>query len=279
MNELQQKEFEILQEVVNICEKENIKYFLVCGTALGAVKYKGFIPWDDDIDIGIFRNDYEKFLKVAPMLLPKHMFLQTFETEKNYPHFFAKIRNSNTTYIEKSVEHLSINHGIYIDIFPLDGYPKGTIRKKLFEIAKRIYNWQRSASFKGETTTKTMCVRLVGRLLGYHKRTNQVVRKLDKLIRRCDIDESDVICNHGNWQGKLEYAPKWHYGEGIWGEFEGLKVRLPGNADSYLTQKYGNWREDLPEEKKIGHHFFSVCDVNKSYLYYTEKSTVKTDDI
>jgi hypothetical protein len=77
-----------------------------------------------------------------------------------------------------------------------------------------------------------------------------------------------VWCNHGNWQGKLEYAPRWQYGKGVWATFEGLRVRVPEAADAYLTQKYGDWRADLPDEQKVGHHFYEVCDLEKSYTYY-----------
>ena len=124
MNDLQQTEFKMLKCFVEICNKLNLKYYLVCGTALGAVKYKGFIPWDDDVDVALPREDYEIFCKEAQRLLPKEYFLQTYKTDKAYPSIFAKIRNSNTTYIEKTIAKLPINHGVYIDVFPLDGYPE-----------------------------------------------------------------------------------------------------------------------------------------------------------
>ena len=88
------------------------------------------------------------------------------------------------------------------------------------------------------------------------------------MISSYPVENSEVICNHGNWQGKLEYAPREQYGEGIMMEFEGLKVRVPELYDEYLTQKYGDWRADLPEEEKVGHHYYSVCDLNKSYKEY-----------
>ena len=99
----------------------------------------------------------------------------------------------------------------------------------------------------------------------------RVARRYTKMISRYDIDHSWLICNHGNWQGTLEYAPKWHYGEGAWATFEGLKVRIPENYDAYLTQKYGDWRADLPEEQKSGHHYYEIMDLERPYTHYIEK--------
>ena len=123
MTELQQIEKNILACALEIVDRLHLTYFLVCGSALGAVKYNGFIPWDDDIDIAMPRKDYTAFCEKAGELLPPHLFLQNCHTEKNFPYIFSKIRDSRTTYIEKGMAGLDINHGVYIDVFPLDGYP------------------------------------------------------------------------------------------------------------------------------------------------------------
>ena len=121
MTDLQQTEFEILKEYIAVCERLKLRYYLVCGSCLGAVKYSGFIPWDDDIDVAMPREDYRVFCEKAPLLLPEHLFLQTNESDRNYPNIFAKLRDSRTTYIEKGMAELDIHHGVYIDVFPLDG--------------------------------------------------------------------------------------------------------------------------------------------------------------
>ena len=124
MTPLQQRELELLRLFVRLCEQLQLRYYLVCGTALGSVKYEGFIPWDDDVDVAMPREDYEVFLEKAPSLLPEGIFLQNYRTDPAFPQIFSKLRNSNTTYIEKSAAALPINHGIFMDIFPLDGYPE-----------------------------------------------------------------------------------------------------------------------------------------------------------
>lgn len=273
MTDLQKIEFDILKTVTEICDKNGITYFLVCGSALGAAKYGGFIPWDDDIDIGMYRDDYKKFCEIAPTTLPSCYFLQTHQTDPRFPTIFAKVRDTRTTFIEKSVSELDINHGVYIDVFPLDGYP---IEKKeiiSLERWKKIYHLQLACVYKfnERQSWKSKSFFRTERLLGFHKRTGKIVKKYEKMISQYPVADSNLICNHGNWQGKLEYAPKWHYGEGAWATFEGLKVRIPENYDAYLTQKYGDWRADLPEDQKQGHHYYEIMDLERPYTDYIEK--------
>ena len=271
MNELQQKEFELLKCFIEICEKLELTYYLVCGSALGAVKYKGFIPWDDDVDVALPREDYEIFCKKAGDLLPEGLFLQTYKTDPEYPHIFAKIRNSNTAYFEKSVAKFKINHGVYIDVFPLDGYPTNRAAQRKIEIKKVFYDLLLSSNFESDCTLKVKILRRIFRFFGVHKRTAKIVARFEKMISSYPAKTSEIWCNHGNWQGKLEYSPKEHYGDGAVMEFEGIKVSVPQKYDEYLTQKYGDWRADLPEEQKVGHHFYSVMDLNKSYTEYIKQ--------
>ena len=92
MNELQKVEFDLFTCFAQTCEKLNLKYFLVCGSALGAARHGGFIPWDDDMDVGMYREDYNKFMELAPAILPDGIFLQNYKTDPAYPHIFAKLR-------------------------------------------------------------------------------------------------------------------------------------------------------------------------------------------
>ena len=270
MTELQCVELDMLKYIISICEEMKIRYYLVCGTALGAVKYGGFIPWDDDLDIGIFREDYEMFLTEAPAKLPPHLFLQTYASDNGYTNIFAKVRNSNTTYIEKTVQKLKMNHGVYIDIFPLDGYPDDKKLQQRIERKKRFYRKMLSCNYTAERSVFGRITNISLRILGVHRRTCGILRKYDHLVSAHPTSNSKIICNHGNWQGKLEYAPKEQYGNGVMMKFEGIDVRVPEKYDEYLTQKYGDWRADPPKEKQVGHHYYSVMDLDKPYTYYTE---------
>lgn len=277
MNDLQKKAFELLQTFVGVCEKWDIPYYLVCGSALGAVKYGGFIPWDDDIDVGLLREDYEKFLSVAPGELPEWCFLQNYMTDPMFPHTTTKLRNSNTTFIEDGVAHLAMNHGIYLDVFPIDGYPSGHFGKLIFEVTKKWNEWIALLNMKHSKTLQIRIRNQVLRLLGYHKKTNQACCRLENLYRSYAVQNSELWCNYGNGQGKLEYAPRWHYGEGAWVTFEGLPVRIPENYDAYLTQKYGNWRAELPQERQKSHHVGIIIDTENSYTNYTGENGKKEE--
>lgn len=100
LKKVQECELEILAEVIKVCNENSIEYFVIGGTALGAVRHSGFIPWDDDIDIGMTRDDYERFLKIAPSKLKSDLFLQYYVTEPNSPTYFAKVRKNNTQFVE-----------------------------------------------------------------------------------------------------------------------------------------------------------------------------------
>lgn len=116
LDKLKLIELDILNETISVCKKLNIRYYVLGGTLLGAVRHKGFIPWDDDIDIGMLRSDYDVFVEKAPQYLSKHLFLQTHKTDPQFFHGFAKIRNSDTIFIETVCKTKKMNHGIYSTI-------------------------------------------------------------------------------------------------------------------------------------------------------------------
>ena len=101
--------------------------------------------------------------------------------------------------------------------------------------------------------------------------TGPKTKKFEKVISAYAPEASEYWCNHGNWQGKLEYAPREQYGEGYWTTFEGLRVRVPERYDEYLTQKYGDWRADLPLEQQEGHHYAAVIDLHSPFCDYIVK--------
>lgn len=275
MNDIQKTEFEILKHTVAICDDLGLKYFLVCGSALGAVKYKGFIPWDDDIDIALYRDDYEIFCKEAQRRLPDYLFLQNSNSDKYFPAFYSKIRDSRTTYIEKSVKGIDMHHGVYIDVFPLDGYVNKKSSESSFERKKQLYLRLLSTSYdiKFERGIKGKVLDFLLNLTNIKMFYRVINKSFNKFLSSYKIDNSQLVCNHGNWQGRLEYAPKEQYGEGVMATFEGLSVRIPEKYDEYLTQKYGDWRADLPEDQRVGHHYYTVCDVDRPYTDYVKVSS------
>lgn len=269
MTELQKCEYEILKKTIEIINENNLNYFLVCGSALGAVKYKGFIPWDDDIDIALPRPDYKKFIEIMKDFNEKDLSLQNYRFDSHVPFFFSKMRSGETTYIEKTAVDFDINHGVYIDIFPLDGYPKRKMEAFIFRIKRNFYYRVVSMVFVRESRIKNILFYPLKAVV--KPNIAEVVRCYEKVVSKYDIFSSDLLCNFGNSPFMNECSPKWHYGNGVMMKFEGLDVRVPENYDAYLTQKYGNWRADLPKEQQVGHHYYEICDLERPYTDYIEK--------
>ena len=144
LNETQSYIMQVLQSVIGILDELKVPYYMQGGTMLGAIRHRGFIPWDDDVDVAMPREDYEIFIKEAPKLLSEHLFLQNYHTEPYYPLLMSKIRNSNTTFIEPLLSKIPMHHGVYIDIFPLDGYPGDRILQERIEREKYRYIYRDS---------------------------------------------------------------------------------------------------------------------------------------
>ena len=278
MTDLQKTEFEMLKIFIDICKKLDLTYYLVCGSALGAAKYQGFIPWDDDIDVAMPRDEYELFIRKAPEMLPEWCFLQNYKTDLQFPLLGSKLRDSRTTYIESMCDKLDINHGVFIDIFPLDEKWKTKKDQKEFTKLQREYEGKRRVRlvYNRFSPSYLFNIRnnfyyLIYRFFNIGAETWKIIKKYDEFISAYDTKEHGIWCNHANSISVLEYAPYAQYGKGTELIFEGIKVRVPENYDAYLTQKYGDWRADLPKEEQKGHHYYVVCDLNKSYKEYITK--------
>ena len=276
MNELQKNELEILKVFIDICDKLELTYYLVCGSVLGAVKYNGFIPWDDDVDVALMRDDYEKFLSLSPALLPDWLFVQNYRTEKDFPLLMTKLRDSRTTMIETDFADLPINHGIAIDIFPLDGYPREEKEVKTFEKRKKYFTRRQFVRLMGKRgqffkNIRTTAIWVLYKFFGYCRNNQKLMTKFEAFLSSYSVKDSDLICNHGNWQGILEYAPAEQYGKGTMITFEGIEVRIPERYDEYLRQKYGDYRKDPPKGKQASHHAYVKIDVDNPYTRYVSK--------
>ncbi len=261
-------ELDLLRAFIDICEKHNLKYFLLGGSCLGAVRHKGFIPWDDDIDVGLLRDDYERFLAIAQKELPENIFLQTRKTDSEYPMNFAKLRNSNTTFIEKSIRNKKINHGVYIDIFPIDGFTDNKIKRRWFLLKKRLYNYR--STFLYDLDFQKSIANYLKKVIAYAfaPSVEKTIIKLDKMYKSFDYRKESMVANQCGAWGEKEIVPKEYFGEGIEGLFEDIKVTLPAKYHEYLTHLYGNYMTPPPPEKREGHHYYTIMDLEKSYKEY-----------
>lgn len=252
---------DIMAEIIRVCEVCGIPYFIQGGTAIGALFNEGIVPWDDDIDIGMTRADYERFLQLAPQHLRPQYFLEWFGTERNTPFYFAKVKKNGTMFVEEMFRNMDIHHGIFVDIFPYDRIPDNKWLERLHRfrsrfwincfIGKQIWLWRWCGrceidaplpkSFVGCLAVRVVCSLLsreriyakMCRVLGAYngrdcKRVN-IVRMPKDQIPRADIENPVMM------------------------PFGGMTVRAPRNIESYLRHHYPNLRPELPEEEQINH--------------------------
>ncbi|OQA78388.1 MAG: LicD family protein [Tenericutes bacterium ADurb.Bin239] len=277
MNDLQKVLLENLKEFVRVCEKHNLRYYLVTGTALGAVRHKGFIPWDDDVDVAMPRPDAMKLLALKDEFKEPY-FLQHFTTDPGYPYPFMKLRNSATTFEEGLLRYHHINHGIYIDIFIIDGMSKTSVlqnrwKNNLLWIVQYIIF---AANFWQKPRLKTfipqVLLYLVSILLFPFKINNWLIKALDRSMAKIKFEEATLVGAYMLWGGNKEAMDKRIYGPGVKMKFETMEAIIPANYDAYLINRYGNYMQLPPEHKRVGHHHPSALSTTVSYRdYYRQK--------
>lgn len=266
LRRLQLMEVDMLKEFIRICENLHLKYYVLGGTLLGSVRHNGFIPWDDDIDVGMPRADFQKFLEKAPEMLPEGLFLQTLWNEPEYYKNIAKIRNVNTTFIEKECRYQNIRHGIFIDVFALDNYPTGVWKKKWYKIRRKILDARIGKSFSWDNESRWYKALVKNILCFFEPNVKKAVMNREKMFS--SFAYSGLIANFcGQW-GEKEIVPEEWYGEGCELSFEGITVKAPKAYDKWLTQVYGDYMKLPPKEKQVSHHDTSIIDLDKPYTEY-----------
>lgn len=272
MNRIKEIELDMLKAFVSICDQLGLKYYLIGGTLLGAVRHKGFIPWDDDIDVGMPREDYEVFVEKAGKLLPDYIFLQNYRTDENMIFPFTKLRNINTTYIETRTKYSKMNQGVWMDIFPLD-YLEVDERKRNFQARKvsiinmRIGMEQYIVDNKNRSFGKKAIRKIGYKIIKMMYPTlSSAVKKVDTIYS--STYHSDIWVNKsGAYPGKEEVPIEW-FGKGCDVEFENMKVSAPTEYDKYLTHIYGDYMTPPPVEKQVPVHDIEVIDLERSYKEY-----------
>lgn len=248
----------ILKEVHKICEENNIKYFLSDGTLIGAIRHQGFIPWDDDLDIGMLREDYEKFCKIAPQILSENFILQNFQTDKGYGLQFGKVILKNTVWIEKVAKNTNRQwSGIYIDIFPYDNI---TENKKMQKLINRLYIF-----IQGLILIKFKYIN-ISNYESMAKKLKYVLKKiyLCTISKKLLIYIRDSICKRYLNKSKTlvtKYGGNFYKNQNPYNFYKNLTLQnfedtsfyIPKNYDKILKNLYGNYMEIPPIEKQRQH--------------------------
>lgn len=259
---LHQVDLELVKQVVKICDENNFKYYMLGGTMLGAIRHKGFIPWDDDIDLGMPRADYEKFLDIAEQYLPHYMKIVNYKTDENYHYYITRILDTETKVEEERIGNDSKYTNASIDIFPIDGTPNNIILRKIYFFRVLYHRAMMSLCYKDSIDRKRKrgkAERILLWVLEHipvEKMTTPYKQKckIDKLLRKQSVEKSKYIGNIMGAYRTKEIVPREYYGVGKMYQFEDIQLRGLDMYDEYLTYTYGNYME-LPSEDNRKTHF------------------------
>ena len=267
---LQKKEIDILQSIHNACEELGIQYIIMHGTLIGAVRHKGFIPWDDDIDICMTRDDYDIFIEEGQDYLPENLTIQHIYHEKECPNIFAKVRDKNTTFLHEEHVDLNINQGVFIDVFPIDRIKSGRLSITIEYYKRRIFNIINECyDIAYIRTIKRPSSKLIGLLIHYVMTKGiMCVTKRYRFIqheeeRRRKLhkkgDDCTFISIYRNISGPYSLFTKRRLYS-----FDGHMFYGPEDYDYLLSALYGNYMEIPPKSQQITHKPLLV-DLDKGY--------------
>jgi lipopolysaccharide cholinephosphotransferase len=258
-SELKKIQLGILKIVHQYCEENSITYFLCYGTLIGAIRHKGFMPWDDDIDIMMPRPDYEKFIKEFNSYCSEDYFVYSHEYHKDYAYPFAKISNEKTIIIE-NVNAISI--GINIDLFPIDGLPYNERRSKnhisYISIFKKLLYWKLINSRHEYKWYKNIIIKILHASL-YLIPQRILSQKLTLVAKKIDFEGSDFVGCVVWGYGHKERFNKELYSVSVMCEFENFKFRTLIGYDKYLKNLYGDYMQLPPINERVSHHAFSYA--------------------
>jgi lipopolysaccharide cholinephosphotransferase len=286
MNDLQKTQLNILKEFDRVCRLHEIPYSLAGGTALGAIRHQGFIPWDDDIDVHLMRHDFKRLEEAWEADADKNLFLQSYKSDPAYPLWYPKIRDSRTTQIETNKKHLNMNHGVYIDLFLFDYIPKNKRLRKIQSFCSVVF------------TLLSLCSHSDNVKMGAQKKSKKSLRifknavffvkflptKLRVFIQKL-LEKTIIFVGSKNpsaltrfWMSSKPFLYEclfkpFFLDDLIYVPFEGEMFPVMRDYESYFLPYYGKSYMELPPEKnRITHHYAYAIDTEKPYTEYVSKS-------
>lgn len=262
----------ILAEIDRICKANDIKYFAYAGTLLGAVRHKGLIPWDDDIDVVMPRKDYERFAKVCETQLSNGFELQTIYTDPLASNPWMKLHDVNTAFIS-GYRRKGCMEGINIDIFPVDNVPddenERLKRAKKIDRINQIYEYRFSAKSKNDSAKMRLYKFAISLVPPFSEQ--KFKEKYDKFIQKYNDRETKDVVYFSNRKYMRKVIDKSVFEETVYLPFENIEVPAPVGYLQVLEGLYGeNYMELPPEEERVTVHGNIVIDTEKSWKEYGE---------
>lgn len=256
--------YDVLGEVVRICERHDIPYFLIGGTAIGALYDEAILPWDDDVDIGMKRDDYERFLRIAPSELGREYFLSWQETDPHSPYYFAKVKKNGTLFVEELFPNVPMHQGIFVDIFPFDRIPDSPRMERLHRsvvsflncclMGKECWMWRHYGTCEIANPTdrsRAACFlnRVIDTLLG-KRAVYRLMRWAQTWFNGCrtryynnTMTRTDHIT-----EAALNDLVKWKFGP--------LQVLAPRDLEGFLRYNYPTLHRFTPDEQaRVANHY------------------------
>jgi len=257
--ETKQVELEILEKVAGFCDAHGIRYYLGFGTLIGTIRHKGFIPWDDDIDIWIPRCDYNRFLEIFPQKNNNDRYELVSPYSKKSRHSFAKIIDTKTLKIEKGVDYSYGAMGVDLDIFPLDGQPESDEEFNKYYNKKRfyyiIYNFAITKFNFG-----SLKYRLLKLALFWTKFFKvAIVKRCDRISAKYAYETSQVVGSTASlYNTRKERFKKEWFEEYKIAVFENREFKIPAGYDNILRTLYGDYMKLPPEKERLTHHSYDT---------------------
>ena len=254
----------------NYCAENNLRYYLVEGTMLGAARHQGYIPWDDDIDVGMPRPDYEKLKqKLAGVVQGGKYLLETEDSEKaDYFYPYSKLYDVRTTQIED--RKTKVVRGVGIDVFPIDGIGS-TIEEakhnyKKIGFLSDLLTSRVVVVRRGRKWYKNLAVKVFQSLPGALVNEKKIMKKISELCKQRSFDDCEYVGSLVTAYRSREIMPREYYGEPLLYKFEDIEVYGVRDYEHYLTKLYGDWRKLPPEDKRQTSHLQLSVDLEHSFL-------------